>query len=324
MTRKLVSSLAVGSIFSAAIAFLLPLQSLAQVFNIGDRIEADPTLIGNWKSGVVIKENLKGWSYQVQLDGEKDPTHCKADRIRKISATSAPRSPEAVPDFVRNNPDVFPNATKHVFKIGDRVEADPTLLGNYKPGVITEISLAGWSYKVHLDGESDPTSCKADHIRLSNAPRAIPVTARPVNSTPAPAANTRTPMPVASTSRQQNASNRNEGDNALKPPGKGAPPSGVYNCEKISGSMFMGLGKIEIRGNTYRGIDEAGRGTFHPFTVDSSGGISWSHGLTGLPDGWTLRSSYYAGPDHMGRPLIKIYYRSKSAWNDLIDCVRER
>jgi hypothetical protein len=47
-----------------------------------------------------------------------------------------------------------------------------------------------------------------------------------------------------------------------KPAGLGAPPDGVYNAHKISpGGQLMGLGTLEIQGNTYRGI--AG-GSFSP------------------------------------------------------------
>ena len=104
-----------------------------------------------------------------------------------------------------------------------------------------------------------------------------------------------------------------------KPAGLGAPPSGVYNAHKISpGGQLIGLGKLEIQGNTYRGI--AG-GPFHPYTVAGDGNITWSRGLTGMPDGWTYVRSVYVGKDYRGRPLIKVYYRSTSGWNDAFDCV---
>ena len=104
-----------------------------------------------------------------------------------------------------------------------------------------------------------------------------------------------------------------------KPAGLGAPPSGIYNAHKISpGGQLMGLGKLEIKGNTYRGI--AG-GPFSPFTVAGDGNITWSGGLTGMPNGWTYVRSVYVGKDYRGRPLIKVYYRSSSGWNDAFDCV---
>lgn len=213
------------------------------------------------------------------------------------------------------------------FNVGDRIEADPTLLGNWKPGVVLKENLKGWSYQVHLDGENDPTFCKADHIKHSNTqknPAQAARVAQAHTNLQTPVSNSAAHSASPQTSPSTAPANRANNGNDSKPQGKGAPPAGIYNCEKISGSTYIGLGKIEIRGNTYRGIDEEGRGTFHPFSVDSSGSITWSHGLTGMPDGWSLKSSSYAGLDYKGRPLIKIYYTSKSGWNDLIDCVREK
>ena len=100
----------------------------------------------------------------------------------------------------------------------------------------------------------------------------------------------------------------------------GAPPDGAYNCIKISGDQLISLGKLEIRGRTYRGM--AG-GEFAPFTLDADNAMVLGKGLTGMPDGWTLLSVKYTGNDKEGRPLIKIAYRSKSGFNDLIDAVME-
>lgn len=104
-------------------------------------------------------------------------------------------------------------------------------------------------------------------------------------------------------------------------PGKGAPPAGVYNAEKISGGSFIGLGKLEIRGKTYRGFVEPGQGTFAPYTVDGGNNIVWSKGIEGMPTGWTILHSRWVGSNERGKPLIEIYYRSKSGNTDLIDCV---
>lgn len=97
------------------------------------------------------------------------------------------------------------------------------------------------------------------------------------------------------------------------------PPSGTYNCQKIAGGMLIGLGNLEVRGRKYSGI--AGGG-FAPFEIDTAGGIIWTKGLDGLPEGWVVQSSRYEGLDYLGRPLIKIAYRHRGA-SDLMDCVRE-
>lgn len=100
----------------------------------------------------------------------------------------------------------------------------------------------------------------------------------------------------------------------------GAPPDGSYNCIKISGDQLISLGKLEIKGRTYRGM--AG-GEFAPFTLDADNAMVLSKGLTGMPDGWKITSVKYTGKDKEGRPLIKIAYRSKSGSGDLIDAVME-
>lgn len=101
-------------------------------------------------------------------------------------------------------------------------------------------------------------------------------------------------------------------------PALGAPPDGTYECEKISGSMLISLGKLVIRGGTYQGL--AG-GNFSPFTVSGEGMITFSVGLTGFPDGATLGEAKYVGNDHQGHPLIYIFYRTPSGWKDQIDAV---
>ena len=123
---------------------------------------------------------------------------------------------------------------------------------------------------------------------------------------------------------RDNAALRPAGDHARpgragQPTAGGAPPSGVYVCQKISGGALIGLGKLEIRGSTYSGLSE---GSFAPFSVDDDG-LVWTKALRGFPDGWTVTSSRYAGPDYRGRPLIKITYRTSRGSTDLIDCVRE-
>ncbi|HND06343.1 MAG TPA: hypothetical protein PL012_11720, partial [Candidatus Obscuribacter sp.] len=62
--------------------------------------------------------------------------------------------------------------------------------------------------------------------------------------------------------------------------------------------------------------------TIHENGPDCAAIIIWSAGITGLPEGWVIRKSVYRGLDHMGRPYIQVYYRSKSGFNDCFDCVR--
>jgi hypothetical protein len=102
----------------------------------------------------------------------------------------------------------------------------------------------------------------------------------------------------------------------------GAPgpiPDGSYNCHKISGSQLIGLGTLEIRGKTYRVSD---KDAFAPFSVDGAGKITWSAGISFLPDGWKVTGSEYRGLVS-GKPMINIRYVSGSGNHEVIDCVKE-
>jgi hypothetical protein len=206
---------------------------------------------------------------------------------------------------------------------GARVVVDIIMAGAperamWKAGTISRIE--NGEYVVRLDnGEERSLPIRPDKHWVSASKTSAPAP-KPSSSASTPSTSVTAKGSTTTTAAAATPATKDEGDGALKPPGLGAPPSGVYNCQKI-GQSYAGFGPLEIRGTTYRGI--ASKGAFHPFSVDSSGQIKWSAGIGGLPDGWTIRSSYYAGKDSLGRPLIKIYYRSKAGWNDLIDCVME-
>lgn len=96
-------------------------------------------------------------------------------------------------------------------------------------------------------------------------------------------------------------------------------PEGNYSLAKISGGSLINLGTLEIRKNTYR-TDEKGK--FAPFTVDAKGTITWSAGLTFLPDGWKHDYSTITF-DKQGKPLIRIHYLSARGTKDIIDGTKE-
>ncbi len=100
----------------------------------------------------------------------------------------------------------------------------------------------------------------------------------------------------------------------------GSPPNGLYQCNKISGSSYIHLGTLEINGGNYRGFSN--EGGFAPYSM-THGSITWTAGLTGVPDGWRLLSSKYVGPDYAGRPMIKIEYMSPRDALEVVDAVRE-
>ena len=105
--------------------------------------------------------------------------------------------------------------------------------------------------------------------------------------------------------------------------GVGAPPDGIYTCNKISGRSYIHIGTIEIRGRTYKGFSSQ-QGSFRPFTLDGSGNIIWTGGLTSLPAGWTLKPGKYVGPDYKGHPLIRVYYTSDRGAAEVIDATKEK
>ncbi len=97
--------------------------------------------------------------------------------------------------------------------------------------------------------------------------------------------------------------------------GLGAPPDGVYDCHKLSGSSLIGFGNLTIKGKTYRGMGDEGK--FSPYTVDGSNVITWSAGLDGMPDGWKILWSKY-----IGHKQIVIHYISASGTEDSIDATQ--
>jgi hypothetical protein len=296
--------------------------AFAQQFKVGDRVDADVMHIGIWKSGV-ITEVLPFDRYKIQLDedlGRHEATLCLGQYIKAGggggSTTNAPKTTYS-----------GSTATTGPFKIGQRVMADATQIGNFKPGTITEILPLG-RFRVQFDdeiGRYEPTVILEKHMKAAgNLPPPAPSSnaARQAYS-PAQQQLTHTPESGPATPHSNSAAKpttplANAGEGL--PAGKGTPPSGKYVAQKISpGGQLIGLGDLEIRGNTYRGI--AG-GNFAPFSV-SGGNITWSAGITGMPNGWVIRKSVYLGLDDMKRPYIRVYYRSTSGFNDAFDCIRE-
>jgi len=98
-------------------------------------------------------------------------------------------------------------------------------------------------------------------------------------------------------------------------------PAGEYNCHKISGTQLIHLAMLEIKDSTYRfSKDDA----FAPFTIDANKQITWSKGVSFLPDGWKLGTSKYEGPNEAGKPRITINYTSARSAAEVIDAVKEK
>jgi hypothetical protein len=98
-------------------------------------------------------------------------------------------------------------------------------------------------------------------------------------------------------------------------------PEGEYNCHKISGAQLIHLAMLEIKGSTYRFSKEE---QFAPFTIDAKKEITWSKGVSFLPDGWKLGISKYEGPNAQGEPRLTIRYTSASGNAEVIDAVKEK
>ncbi|MBP7864019.1 hypothetical protein KA183_20205 [bacterium] len=105
--------------------------------------------------------------------------------------------------------------------------------------------------------------------------------------------------------------------------GIGAPPDGIYTCNKISGRSYIHIGTIEIRGGTYKGFSSQ-QGSFHPYNLAASGDIVWTGGLSSFPTGWTLKPGKYVGPDSKGHPRIRVYYTSDRGAAEVIDATKEK
>lgn len=103
--------------------------------------------------------------------------------------------------------------------------------------------------------------------------------------------------------------------------GQGKPPDGVYAVVLWTAGMMINVGKLEIRGNTYRGLNKDA--SFHPFSVDGSGNMALSSGLSGMPDGFTMKSVAYVGIGSSGRPLIHIKYIGRNNAHEKMDAIRE-
>lgn len=133
---------------------------------------------------------------------------------------------------------------------------------------------------------------------------------------PAPNTNTNTTNTPANGNGNQQI-NKNE----KHVQGKGTPPDGLYEVNKIYSQGYMYLGTLEIRGNTYRGLSQ--EGPFHPYSIDGAGGITWTAGLQGIPDGWSVDKGNYNGHDHTGKDWIQIRFQGFRNAEEIADAIHK-
>lgn len=307
MSAKFFKSLFALSVF--AISASAAPDAMAEA--VGSKVQVSPFSMASQWFGATVVEDLGGGSFKVRLDkrpGYPDgEEYVVAKKWMKAAASANGATPAAsgtptdTAPATSNAPQATPQVTQGGFSIGQRVMANSIHTeGSYwHPGTITGEPAPGM-YEVHFDHNNLKLAVKKEWIK-SGAPAKA-------NTAPANNANHNAP-PQASA---------NQGGKADV--GKGAPPSGEYTCNMLSGGMFIHIGTLEIQGGTYRGFTKSG--PFHAYTT-SGGNLNLSSGLVSMPEGFTLKSVAYVGGDSKGRPMIKIRYVGPTGYHDTIDAVKQ-
>ncbi len=124
-------------------------------YKIGDRVECDPSQIGQFKPGTIVdfpknETERSGRFFYVLLDGSHitEGYLCMATHMRAISGappaapTASPRSdprgeePKALPRSDRRQDSPADRNQSAKFKPGDRVQCDASQIGAWKAGVV--------------------------------------------------------------------------------------------------------------------------------------------------------------------------------------------
>lgn len=90
--------------------------------------------------------------------------------------------------------------------------------------------------------------------------------------------------------------------------GSGGLAAGVYECSYNSGGMLYGLGAITIAGSRYGGFSGGMRGTY---SMNAEGGIAFSDGFEGMPDGFRVEGTVLKPRDNSD-PYIEVTIVSPS------------
>jgi hypothetical protein len=290
--------------------------ALAQA--VGSHVECSPTSMPtSWWPGTVIKVDAAG-NCTVRLDQREGYAPNEEYFVPKkwVRAATAPAKAEeaATADSQTRNlgggdfnaaVTTAGNGEQKAgdFAVGTRVRANSIHTpgeAHWHNGTISRMISPGL-YAVHFDHNGLTLVVKQEWIKAgAGTPTAVPAQ-------------------VGQNAGGQDTAKNQAPANQTK--GKGSPPDGLYQCNMISGGMYIHIGTLEIRGGTYRGLNKGSAS--YSFNVDGAGNMNLSHGLAGMPDGFTLKSVSYVGADHVGRPLIKIRYIGASNAHDTIDAVRE-
>lgn len=315
------------AVVTAASVLLIP-EALS--FQPGERVRVGSR---NNQTGTVLEDTGKlvkvhlddsGYSSDVGVWYDKDQ-----DKVSNgTGGATGPSASDTIPGA-----QVYSVSGPNSFKPGERIRVGSIS----KTGTVLEDT--GKLVKIHLDdsGYSSDVGVWFDKEQLKD-PRSAGVASVPSASGSTGGARiglgaqgsmTQSPqqrLPSVSAATQINKSTGDPSQNAPVTNADktaGAPPDGIYQCNKISVGKYIHIGTIEIRGRTYKGFSSQ-QGSFHPFTMDGSGNIVWTGGLTGFPDGWTLKPAKYVGLDYKGHPLLRIYYTSARGAAEVIDAVKEK
>ncbi|MEO7053687.1 MAG: hypothetical protein ABI191_01825 [Rhizomicrobium sp.] len=99
-------------------------------------------------------------------------------------------------------------------------------------------------------------------------------------------------------------------------------PAGMYACQIWSGSMLMTLGKVEIKGATYRGPSNTPTGPFKPLVIDAAGMMSWSPNFSQLAStGAVITRSRISGTP--AQPAFTVEYTTGRGYRESMDCTKE-
>lgn len=285
----------------------------ALAYNVGDVVEIQPTMMKNPAMGMWYRGKVtatKDGGFTVLAD---DGTEYLMGSDPKWIRTAAPTVQGSGPALstgrsstgaTTSGASVPSGTSARTYKVGDVVEVQASMRKDPATGLWSR----GKVTAVRKDGGLTVLGDDGSEFLIWTDP---PIWIRPASPN---AQRTNT------VSAKANSSTRSQSVSTTFP-AMGSPPDGEYTCMKISGSSLINLGTLEIRGGTYRGLSKTGG--FSPMVISGAGNITWSQGLRGMPDGWKITDSRYIGGDELGRPLIKIYYRSGSGWNEVMDALKE-
>jgi hypothetical protein len=252
--------------------------AVAMAQAVGSHVECSPTSMPtSWWPGTVIKVDAAG-NCTVRLDQREGYAPNEEYFVPKKWVRAAAKAEEAAAaNNLTNNAAMAGgnfnpaaamagNAGQKTadFAVGTRVRANNIHTPGevyWHNGTIARMISPGL-YAVHFDHNGLTLVVKQEWIKAgTGAPTAVPGQGNQNNV-------------------NQNADKPNSAQNKAlvdQFKGKGAPPDGLYQCIMISGGMYIHIGTLEIRGGTYKCLNQGAAS--HPFSVVGAGNMSLSYGF---------------------------------------------